>query len=57
MVSQLEARASTELNHALVEYALGGMGENLFVSAYKVALPKPEELEEFLRREIGPSRP
>lgn len=41
----------TDKDHALVEYALGGMDENLFVSAYKVALPKPEELEAFLVRE------
>lgn len=41
----------TDKDHALVEYALGGMDENLFVSAYKVALPKPEELEAFLLRE------
>ena len=42
----------TDKDHALVEYALGGMDENLFVSAYKVALPKPEELEAFLRTQI-----
>ncbi len=41
----------TDKDHALVEYALGGMDENLFVSAYKVALPKAEELEAFLLRE------
>ena len=38
----------TDKDHALVEYALGGMDENLFVSAYKVALPKPDELKAFL---------
>jgi predicted nuclease of restriction endonuclease-like (RecB) superfamily len=41
----------TDKDHALVEYALGGMDENLFVSTYKVALPKAEELEAFLLRE------
>ena len=41
----------TGKDHALVEYALGGMDENLFVSTYKVALPKAEELEAFLLRE------
>ena len=46
----------TDKDHALVEYALGGMDENLSVSTYNVALPKPEELEEFLRREIAPSK-
>jgi len=43
----------TDKDHALVEYALGGMDENLFVSAYKVALPEPEELEAFLRSQVG----
>ena len=41
----------TNKDHALVEYALGGMDENLFVSTYKVALPKLDELEAFLIRE------
>lgn len=41
----------TDKDHALVEYALGGMDENLFVSTYQVALPKAEELEAFLLRE------
>lgn len=44
-------RLCTDKDHALVEYALGGMDENLFVSTYKVALPKAEELEAFLLRE------
>jgi len=43
----------TDKDHALVEYALGGMDENLFVSSYKIALPKPEELEAFLRQKIA----
>lgn len=43
----------SDKDHALVEYALGGMDENLFVSSYKVALPKPEELEAFLRSQIN----
>ena len=38
----------TDKDHALVEYATGGMDENLFVSAYKVALPKKDELKQFL---------
>ena len=42
----------SDKDHALVEYALGGMDENLFVSTYKVALPKPAELEAFLLREF-----
>jgi predicted nuclease of restriction endonuclease-like (RecB) superfamily len=47
----------TDKDHALVEYALGGMDENLFVSSYKVALPNREELEAFLRKEIDSSKP
>ena len=39
----------TDKDHTLVEYALGGMDENLFVSNYKVALPKREEIEAFLK--------
>jgi predicted nuclease of restriction endonuclease-like (RecB) superfamily len=43
----------TDKDHALVEYALGGMDENLFVSAYRVALPEVAELEAFLRTELS----
>lgn len=45
----------THKDKTLVEYALGGMDENLFVSSYKVALPKREELEAFLQKEIESS--
>lgn len=41
----------TDKDHTLVEYALGGMDENLFVSNYKVALPKRSEIEAFLREQ------
>lgn len=44
----------TDKDHTLVEYALGGMDQNLFVSSYKVALPKREELEAFLRQQMDP---
>lgn len=47
----------TDKDHTLVEYALGGMDENLFVSSYKVALPNREELEAFLRQQINSSNP
>ena len=46
----------TDKDHTLVEYALGGMDENLFVSNYKVALPKREELEAFLRQQTDSSK-
>lgn len=39
----------TDKDHALAEYALGGMDENLFVSTYRVVLPDKAELEAFLR--------
>lgn len=41
----------TNKNKSLVEYALGGMNENLFVSQYKTALPTQQELTEFLQSE------
>lgn len=41
----------TGKDHALAEYALGGMDENLFVSTYRVALPDKTDLEAFLRSE------
>ena len=44
---------STDKDHSLVEYALGGMDENLFVSAYKVALPSAEDLQRFLREQTA----
>lgn len=38
----------TKKNHALVEYALAGISNTLFVSKYQVELPKKEEIENFL---------
>ena len=35
-------------DHALAEYALGGMTNRLFVSKYQLHLPKPEELQRAL---------
>ena len=40
----------TKKDHALVEYALAGMDNKLFVSKYKLELPKKEEMERFIRR-------
>lgn len=42
----------TQKNHALVEYALAGMENNLFVSRYQLELPKKEEFEKFLEAEL-----
>lgn len=41
----------TNQNEELVQYALGGMDENLFVSQYKTVLPSTEELKKFLQEE------
>lgn len=46
----------TQKDHALVEYALAGMDNDLFVSKYKLELPSKEELARFLesqRRELA----
>lgn len=42
----------TEKNKALVEYAIAGMDEKLFVSKYLVELPSKKQLEEFIMREL-----
>lgn len=39
----------TQKDRALVEYALAGMNNNLFVSKYQVELPKKKEIEKFLK--------
>lgn len=38
----------TGKNHALVQYALAGLDNRLFVSKYQLELPKPEELQRYL---------
>lgn len=42
----------TRKNHALMEYALAGMDNQLFVSRYQTELPRKEELERFIDREL-----
>jgi hypothetical protein len=42
----------THKDHALVEYALAGMDNHLFVSKYQLELPKPEEMQHFLDEQI-----
>jgi predicted nuclease of restriction endonuclease-like (RecB) superfamily len=39
----------TEKDHELVEYALAGMDNQLFISKYLLELPKKEEMENFIR--------
>jgi predicted nuclease of restriction endonuclease-like (RecB) superfamily len=41
----------TGKNHALVEYALAGMDNRLFVSKYQLELPKPEELQRYIEKQ------
>jgi cob(I)alamin adenosyltransferase len=42
----------TNKNHALVEYALAGMDNQLFVSQYQLALPKKEEMQKFIEDKL-----
>lgn len=42
----------TKKDHALVEYALAGMDNKLFVSRYKLELPKKEEMVRFMEKQI-----
>lgn len=42
----------TDKNHALVEYALAGMDNQLFVSKYLLELPKKEEMQRFIDEQL-----
>jgi predicted nuclease of restriction endonuclease-like (RecB) superfamily len=42
----------TQKNHALVEYALAGLDNNLFVSKYLLELPHKEELQAFIEEQV-----
>ena len=42
----------TDKNHALAEYALAGMDNNLFVSKYLLELPEKEKIQKFIEQEI-----
>jgi hypothetical protein len=44
----------TDKNHALVEYALAGMDNRLFVSKYQLELPAPETLQKYLDEQRKP---
>lgn len=49
----------TQKDHALIEYALAGMDNKLFVSKYQLELPRKEEIQRFLEakmREVGDTR-
>lgn len=42
----------TRKGEKMVEYALAGMDNNLFVSTYMLTLPDAKQLEEFIIREL-----
>jgi len=42
----------TQKEHALVEYALAGMDNRLFVSKYQLELPKKDEMKRFLEQQM-----
>ena len=42
----------TQKNHEMVQFALAGMTNKLFVSRYQLQLPAASEMEEFLRRAL-----
>jgi len=42
----------TQKDHPLVEYALAGMDNHLFVSKYQLELPKTEQLQSFLEKQM-----
>lgn len=42
----------TDKNHALAEYALAGMDNQLFVSKYQLELPKKEEMQRFMDEQL-----
>jgi predicted nuclease of restriction endonuclease-like (RecB) superfamily len=44
----------TEKGKKLVEYATAGMDNQLFVSKYLLELPKKEDLEQFIQKEMEP---
>ena len=42
----------TSKNHAMVEYALAGMDNGLFVRKYQLELPKKKDIQAFLESQI-----
>lgn len=42
----------TEKDHALMEYALAGMDEQLFVSKYQLQLPDKQEMQSFIEAKL-----
>lgn len=46
----------TEKDHALVEYALAGIDNGLFVSKYLLELPKKEAMQRFIEDQLTARR-
>ena len=44
----------TQKDHALVEYALAGIDNGLFVSKYLLELPQKEEMQRFIEEQLAP---
>jgi len=42
----------TQKDHALAKYALAGMANQLFVSRYQLQLPRREEIEAFVKKQV-----
>lgn len=42
----------TQRDRTLVEYALAGMDNDLFVSKYQLELPKKEDMQRFIEEQI-----
>lgn len=42
----------TDKNHALAEYALAGMDNQLFVSKYLLELPRKEAMQAFIEAQV-----
>jgi predicted nuclease of restriction endonuclease-like (RecB) superfamily len=47
----------TQKDHALVEYALAGIDNGLFVSKYLLELPKKEEMQRFIEEQLSAAAP
>jgi len=45
----------TDKDHALMEYALAGMDNDLFVSKYQLELPEKEDLQKFIEEQMKES--
>ena len=52
LVEQRSEKQEARLDHALVEYALAGMNNKLFVSKYQLELPKKEEMQKFIEEQM-----